>query len=214
MHSWVDYCMCPDQGSNLQPWHIGTTPQPTELPGQGRGAQLSIRDPAHVCLAAATLARPAESRQENVVGLPNHPENFEAQLHLMSKAGEHLQPLAAVPSLLQSQGNASKGAEICAQVSILNAQTAVADFWSSDGPWESILSQGLLPQAHLDLSSPILGGQPGDLKEGLETTFFRGPALHRCQGLHSPSSLTPSSCTLRPIFLVIGPCGSKGEKGT
>ena len=27
--------MCPDQGLNLQPWHIGMTLSPTELPRQG-----------------------------------------------------------------------------------------------------------------------------------------------------------------------------------
>ena len=31
----VDFCMCPDLGSNQQFWYISTTLQPTELPGQG-----------------------------------------------------------------------------------------------------------------------------------------------------------------------------------
>ena len=35
IHSLVDSCMCPDQGSNTQPWHIGTMLKPIELPGQG-----------------------------------------------------------------------------------------------------------------------------------------------------------------------------------
>ena len=35
MHPLVDSYMCPDQGLNLQPWCMGTTLQPTELPGQG-----------------------------------------------------------------------------------------------------------------------------------------------------------------------------------
>ena len=35
MHSLVDSYMCPDQGSNPQPWYIGTMLQPTELSGQG-----------------------------------------------------------------------------------------------------------------------------------------------------------------------------------
>ena len=35
MRSVVDSCMCPDQGSNLQPWRIGMVLQPTELTGQG-----------------------------------------------------------------------------------------------------------------------------------------------------------------------------------
>ena len=35
MHSLVASCICPDQGSNLQPWCIGTTLQPNELPSQG-----------------------------------------------------------------------------------------------------------------------------------------------------------------------------------
>ena len=35
MHSLVDFCMCPDWGSNPQPWRITMTPLPTELPGQG-----------------------------------------------------------------------------------------------------------------------------------------------------------------------------------
>ena len=34
MYSMVDSCTCPDQGLNLQPWHIGVTLSPTELPGQ------------------------------------------------------------------------------------------------------------------------------------------------------------------------------------
>ena len=36
MHSFVDACMCPDQRSNLQSWHIRMTLQPTELLSQGR----------------------------------------------------------------------------------------------------------------------------------------------------------------------------------
>ena len=35
MHSLVDSCICPDQGSNPHPWRIRTTHQPTELPSQG-----------------------------------------------------------------------------------------------------------------------------------------------------------------------------------
>ena len=34
-HSLVASCMCPDQGSNLQPWCTGTTLYPPEPPGQG-----------------------------------------------------------------------------------------------------------------------------------------------------------------------------------
>ena len=30
------FCMCPDQGSNLQPWRMGMTLQSTDLPGQGQ----------------------------------------------------------------------------------------------------------------------------------------------------------------------------------
>ena len=33
--SLVDSCMCPNWGSNLQPWLTRMTLQPTELPGQG-----------------------------------------------------------------------------------------------------------------------------------------------------------------------------------
>ena len=32
MHSLVASCMCPDQRSNLQAWHVGTTLYPTKLP--------------------------------------------------------------------------------------------------------------------------------------------------------------------------------------
>ena len=35
MLSLVDSCMCPAQGLNLKPWHIGMTLQPTELPSKG-----------------------------------------------------------------------------------------------------------------------------------------------------------------------------------
>ena len=35
MHSSVSSRRCPDQELNLQPWCMGTTLQPTELPGQG-----------------------------------------------------------------------------------------------------------------------------------------------------------------------------------
>ena len=35
MHSLAVSCMCPDQGSNPQPWCIGMMLHPTELPGQG-----------------------------------------------------------------------------------------------------------------------------------------------------------------------------------
>ena len=35
MHLLVASCMCPDWGSNMQPWHIGTMTQPTDLPSQG-----------------------------------------------------------------------------------------------------------------------------------------------------------------------------------
>ena len=31
MHSLVDFCMCPDWGSNVELGHIRTTLQPTEL---------------------------------------------------------------------------------------------------------------------------------------------------------------------------------------
>lgn len=34
MHSQVDFCLCPDQGSNLKPWHIGSLFQSTELSRQ------------------------------------------------------------------------------------------------------------------------------------------------------------------------------------
>ena len=36
MHSLIASNMCPYQGFNSQPWHIGMTFQPTGLPGQGR----------------------------------------------------------------------------------------------------------------------------------------------------------------------------------
>ena len=39
MYSLVDSYMCPDQGSNLQPWRIWTMFQPTELPSQGLKCQ-------------------------------------------------------------------------------------------------------------------------------------------------------------------------------
>ena len=39
-HSLVDSYMCPDRGSNPQPWRIGTLLQPTELPGQGCTAKV------------------------------------------------------------------------------------------------------------------------------------------------------------------------------
>ena len=42
MHSVADSYMCPDQGSNLQPWCTGTMLQPTELPDQGVSAQLCL----------------------------------------------------------------------------------------------------------------------------------------------------------------------------
>ena len=35
MHLLVDFCMCPVQGLNPQPWLVGMTFSPTELPGQG-----------------------------------------------------------------------------------------------------------------------------------------------------------------------------------
>ena len=34
MHSLVESCTCPDRELNLQPWHIGTTLQPAELPSE------------------------------------------------------------------------------------------------------------------------------------------------------------------------------------
>ena len=34
-HSLVDSCICPDEGSNLQPWIIETKLHPNELQGQG-----------------------------------------------------------------------------------------------------------------------------------------------------------------------------------
>ena len=34
--------MCPDWGSNLQPWHIGTVFKPTELLGQGEKTLFKI----------------------------------------------------------------------------------------------------------------------------------------------------------------------------
>ena len=34
-HSLLDFCICPGQGSNPQPWHVETTLKPTELPTQG-----------------------------------------------------------------------------------------------------------------------------------------------------------------------------------
>ena len=34
MHSLIDSCIFSDWGPNLQPWHIGTMLQPTELSGQ------------------------------------------------------------------------------------------------------------------------------------------------------------------------------------
>ena len=36
-HSLADSCVRPDWGWNPQPWHIGTTFYPTELPSQGYG---------------------------------------------------------------------------------------------------------------------------------------------------------------------------------
>ena len=36
IHSLVDFCMCPNWGWNLRPWHIWTSLQPTELPDQGQ----------------------------------------------------------------------------------------------------------------------------------------------------------------------------------
>ena len=42
MHSLVDFCTCPDRGSNPQPWCIGLMLQPSELPGQGRRKVLKI----------------------------------------------------------------------------------------------------------------------------------------------------------------------------
>ena len=38
MHSLVDSCMCPDRGSNTQPWHTGMMLYPTELPRQGENS--------------------------------------------------------------------------------------------------------------------------------------------------------------------------------
>ena len=38
MHSLFTFCMCPDWRSNLPPWLIGMTLQPTEQPGQGTKA--------------------------------------------------------------------------------------------------------------------------------------------------------------------------------
>ena len=35
MHKLVASCTCPDWRPNLQPWHMGTILQPTELPSQG-----------------------------------------------------------------------------------------------------------------------------------------------------------------------------------
>ena len=35
MYSLVDFCTCPDQGLNPQPWRIRTMLQTTELPSQG-----------------------------------------------------------------------------------------------------------------------------------------------------------------------------------
>ena len=37
MHSLVDSCVCPDWGSNLQPWQIATTFPSAELPSPGLG---------------------------------------------------------------------------------------------------------------------------------------------------------------------------------
>ena len=41
MHSLVALCIYPDQGLNLQPWHIRTMLQATELPCPGLGSVLS-----------------------------------------------------------------------------------------------------------------------------------------------------------------------------
>ena len=38
MHSLVASYMCPDQTLKPQPWHIGRTLLPTELPGQGNAS--------------------------------------------------------------------------------------------------------------------------------------------------------------------------------
>ena len=46
LHSLVNSCTYPDQGSNLQPWSFGMMLQPTELPGQG--SPLSFTVPACV----------------------------------------------------------------------------------------------------------------------------------------------------------------------
>ena len=35
IHSLVDSCMCPDLGSNPQPWHVGVALKPINLPSQG-----------------------------------------------------------------------------------------------------------------------------------------------------------------------------------
>ena len=43
MHSLVASCMCPDWGTNPQPWHICTMLLPTELRGQGFRAILNSK---------------------------------------------------------------------------------------------------------------------------------------------------------------------------
>ena len=42
MHSFVDSCMCPDQGLKVQPWHIRTMLQPPKLSSQGESPLLFI----------------------------------------------------------------------------------------------------------------------------------------------------------------------------
>ena len=40
MHSLVASCMCPDQGSNPQPWSMWMTLYPSELPSQGADTRI------------------------------------------------------------------------------------------------------------------------------------------------------------------------------
>ena len=70
MHSRVASCVCPDQGSNWQPWRIEITLQPAELHGQdkpGYSLKKKKKDFTHLFIYFRERGREAKRGRETLI---------------------------------------------------------------------------------------------------------------------------------------------------